>query len=98
MSMSFYGLTTQGNTIYFPAHLEVNLANSNAVQVLRTLGYAIEDGYFEADLDEFIGTTLVMTVIPTEQKEEIYLTERIQHLHALAVELKARGAVQIYGA
>jgi hypothetical protein len=93
--MNFYGLTADNNTVDCPEDLEVNLANANARVILFLLGFEAKDGYFEADLDEFIGTILIT---PVNEPFAEYHTRTLGRLHALAMDLKARGAIKIYGA
>jgi hypothetical protein len=96
MSMSFYGVTDEHGAI--PENLEVNLSNTNVAFVLDALGYGVTAGYFEADIDEFIGTLLVADTSRDGDREREYLADKIRRLFALATYLKAEGAKTIYAA
>ena len=54
MSISFSAFNSNGHGVGNDNDY-VNVGNENAGAILRELGYSIEDSYFTAPIDEFIG-------------------------------------------
>jgi hypothetical protein len=78
------------NPDYRP-ELDINLANGNASGVLACLGYDVEDGMFDAPIDEFLGRIAKAT------HPHQYVVATFGRLETLAELGKAAGATHIYG-